>query len=170
MNTAIERSNALKEAGDDLGAQRILTRAIEDLKSFGDKGSAAREKMRGLVGELEKLTGKGADVKVGVNDKPFQQGKDRVIKGVEDIDGKRGRATADLDDNPFTAIYGNVKGRVRDLDGEKPTPHAFLAADPFFGTHQRVMGDLNVADRFTASPTVNLIDHASSGRPASSAS
>ena len=58
-------------------------------------------------------------------------------------------------------MYGNVKGRVKDLDGDKPTPHAFLAADPFFGTHQRVMGDLNVADRFTATPAANLTDHAS---------
>lgn len=53
---AIERSQALKEAGDELGAVRILRRARQDLLEFGEGNEGAMRKIRPLVKELDNLS------------------------------------------------------------------------------------------------------------------
>jgi hypothetical protein len=56
VNRAIERAEVLRDAGDKLGAQKILGRAITDLEAFvGDAKGAKREAIQPLLDLLEDL-------------------------------------------------------------------------------------------------------------------
>lgn len=70
---AIERSEALKESGDNLGAVRILRRATADLDEFGKKSEGARKAAKPLRDELERLTKQPAEVKLDANTGPLDE-------------------------------------------------------------------------------------------------
>jgi tetratricopeptide (TPR) repeat protein len=67
VETAIQRAQVLKDAGDDLGAQRILDRAISDLKTFAGESPKAKKAMQPLIEELRNLDQTRARPKVTVD-------------------------------------------------------------------------------------------------------
>lgn len=70
VEKAILRAQALKDAGDDLGAQKILNRAIGDLQRFvGDSEGARRKAIKPLIDALKDVDGMKAKPKIEVDNK-----------------------------------------------------------------------------------------------------
>jgi hypothetical protein len=81
VDKAIARAQTLKEAGDDLGAQKILDRAISDLQRFVGGADGARKKaIQPLINELKALDTTKAEPKVEVVGDEQAVNELRVVK------------------------------------------------------------------------------------------
>ncbi|VXC43977.1 hypothetical protein [Nocardioides sp. AX2bis] len=161
VGRAIERSNTLKEAGDALGAQRILTRAISDLREFGNASPEARAAMKFLIDELRDLNGREANPKLDLDDKGFR-GKSRGAKNdLEVLDGSTAIPGVGLEGGEFTRNYRRTRGDLTSLDAFFAVPKAGLNDSPFMGIQRGVVGLLRSLDGTTATPRANLLDQAS---------
>jgi uncharacterized small protein (DUF1192 family) len=66
VDTAIARSQKLKETHHDLAAQKMLTQALADLQAIGDKSPAMRAEMAKIRAELRKLAATKAEPKIDI--------------------------------------------------------------------------------------------------------
>lgn len=97
VQTAIDRSQKLREEGDKLGAQRILRRAMSDLEDFGAKSPKAKAAMADLIDELERLDRKHAEPKIDADNKPAKRKIDEADSWLLDYDKKRAVSEVDAD-------------------------------------------------------------------------
>lgn len=112
---AIERSQALKEAGDNLGAMRILRRATGDLEEFGKKNAGAKKQIEPLVAELDRLSSKTVKPKIDADNKPL---KDKVTKSDRElarIQARVARAVITGDNAAALAAISQVRGGLDSL-------------------------------------------------------
>lgn len=108
IQAAIDRSQALKEAGRDLAAVRILNRAIDDLKEFGNQSPAAKRAIADLLSELERLNSSDARPRLDIDDKPFKIKTDGSLKQLFKIDGFRAKPKVDSDTRGATKKWQDL--------------------------------------------------------------
>jgi tetratricopeptide (TPR) repeat protein len=79
VDSAILRAQDLIDKGDELGAQRILDRAVKDLENFAKKSPEAKRAMQPLIEELKDLDQFHAkpDIKV--------QGKGKALNEINEV-------------------------------------------------------------------------------------
>lgn len=116
VETAIKRSEALKEAGNDLGSVRILDRAIADLKSFGDKSPAAKRAAADLIAELKRLNGQEAKPKVGLDKRKFDIDTEGTLADLFRIGRTHVKPEVDSDTRPAKSKWEQLFGLGRELD------------------------------------------------------
>lgn len=115
VETAIDRSEALKKVGDNLGAQKILTRAISDLQRFGDDSPKAQAKVRELIAELRRLDGTEAKPKADVDNNPAKRKVDETNSWLINLNKKRSESEVDADaSGAFETFYKVAAYKIPD--------------------------------------------------------
>lgn len=134
---AIERSEALKEAGDDLGAQRILTRAISDLRNFAKMSPEAKAAMQPFIAELRRLNNQEVKPKLDADTRAAQKKVREAESWLIDYGKKKPRAKLDADNEParqktaeadkWASIWGNTRA-VAKIDADSSGVNSAAAA------------------------------------------
>lgn len=110
LSKAIERSQALKEAGDNLGSVRILERARADLLAFGEDNEKAMRWIRPMIRELDDLSNTTAEPKVKADDSDLDSKVKRSNRRLNDLHARLSTAV----------ITGDVQGLLSSLSrGER---------------------------------------------------
>lgn len=106
VSRAIERSETLKKAGDDLGAVRILRRAREDLLDFAEGNKDAMRLIQPLVDELDRLSAKRVRPQVDADDEPLKEKLTRSERRLTQLQQRIATAT----------VNGDVEDLLRSLN------------------------------------------------------
>lgn len=120
---AIERSEKLKEAGDELGAMRILRRASEDLERFGKKSDAAKAAAKPLVAELDRLSAKKVEPTFDANDAPLKDKTFKANRELTKIQGRVAKALISGDNAALARAVADSKNLLSSLDGKTATTY-----------------------------------------------
>lgn len=157
VNKAISRSEALKKAGDDLGSQRILDRAISDLESFGAKSDKAAAAVKPFIAELKALDQTKANPELDLKDAKFK-GKGKKAKGdLQALDGSNANPFLDLVDGQFKSKGKQAKGALNDLDRSRANPTITADASQALGAIGAVRSEMSRLVSKTITVTVNRV-------------
>lgn len=123
VSRAIERSEALKEAGDDLGAVRVLRRATSDLEEFGRKNAGAKEQIKPLVAELDRLSAKKVEPEITADDSELKAKTSSAERELSRIQARIARATITGDNAALARAVNDSKNLLNSLDGKVATTY-----------------------------------------------
>lgn len=122
VQTAIERSEALKEQGKDLGAVRILDRAIGDLQAFSKESPAAKAAAADLIAELKALNGREAKPKIGADDREFRVKTNGTLADLFRVGKTKAEPKIGADNRQAKSKVDETNAFLRLLDGKTATP------------------------------------------------
>ena len=122
VETAIKRSEALKEAGKELGALHILDRAIADLKDFGKQSPAAKAAAEDFIEKLKRLDSTDAKPKVTLDNKGFKEKQSDTWAGLYGLDRKTAKPKLDADDKPAKKKISSTDHLLDVLTGKVARP------------------------------------------------
>ena len=116
--TAIDRSQALREAGDKLGAVRVLRRAVDDLTEFGKRSPEAKAAVEDLIRELTRLDNKHAEPEIDADTGPAKEKLSQVEEDLAQWDSSRGEATATINGQQALATLFGIKAGLDNIQSK----------------------------------------------------
>jgi len=160
VETAIKRSEGLKEAGRDLASVRILDRAIADLKNFGAQSPAAKRAAADLIAELQRLNGQQAKPKLGLDKRKFDIDTEGSLRDLFKIDGIKAKPKVDTDTRSAVTKWNALALQGRKLDSFVANPKVKAETSQALGALGEVQSALARIVSKTITVTVNRVGNA----------